>query len=239
MNTRHKKKKCNLLKALNFTLIELLVVIAIIAILASMLLPALNKARETAKKITCLNNLKQAGTCFSLYSNDYEQLCPPNIRCYGAINGVTDYDTSWMLLINGYLPKHKKSSLFGTVAGGNLASYPRSPFACPNERDLRSSSWDKMHLASYGYNAILASDSSNPGWRSRFISGLKNPSAVCLLTEGKKTVDISYLAWPDAVDTRHGTMANVLYADLHGDSKHAGSIPTTHTSSVFFWKDVL
>jgi prepilin-type N-terminal cleavage/methylation domain-containing protein len=88
-------------KRLNFTLIELLVVIAIIAILASMLLPALNKARKQAYKASCMSNIKQIGTAIALYSGDYDGYIPPAVN--EPVAGGCETSSPWDWVIRPYL----------------------------------------------------------------------------------------------------------------------------------------
>ena len=140
----------------SFTLIELLVVIAIIAILAGMLLPALNQARNRARSTACLSNLKQLGTATGMYLSDNRDWLMPQLSYLQASNG-NYYKEAWPALLLDYIDKKIRPYPSDSYLTGRLPS----TFFCPSF-PIHNNCLGLSPHPGFGMNQSLRNTSGNP-----------------------------------------------------------------------------
>lgn len=207
-----------------FTLIELLIVIAIIAILAALLLPALSRARKTAKSIACASNLKQIGLIFTNYVDDNNGFM---INYLAGSRPWTRYDY-------GELFKD-----------GHVNDANEGLFVCPADDNPYNTAGMPC---SYGINIGIAREMTAPsGISVRCVRRHKRPSETFLLIDtalsdvgdslpirldsaGDKKENIY------AAAARHGNSVNALYLDMHVDNMTNPRLNLPQSASDIFWK---
>ena len=213
-----------------FTLIELLIVIAIIAILAAMLLPALNKARETAYKISCANHLGSIGKAMLMYANDYQDYLPPyrSASSWGMPGNREWYaGTPETGLLADYLQLNQKGQDIGTYGhnAGNAANpVSRGRISCPGLRALPAG---KLRIYGYGYNNNIYNG-------ERKLARFQMPSRTVLVSETSDTTILSNYD-PYLTAFRHGKSANAVFTAGNVLQVIAGQVPGYWPEDLY-WK---
>ena len=216
-----------------FTLIELLVVIAIIAILASILLPALNKARDKAKSVKCMNTAKQLGMYFALYTQNYDGWIP---KCTQA---GSDGKPNWTLcLINAFNSITRNDFICPSV--------PVSAYGTGNYW-FRAGDWkNNTYQVDWAYNINYAGYNEQKGIKE---SQVYQPSSKIFLIESSVSATGQYGYFRICFTngdlprngygvpaSRHGHNNNSLCGDGHVESFHLRSDILSWNQPPFQWK---
>ena len=204
------------MKHKNFTLIELLVVIAIIAILAAILLPSLQSARERGRMASCTSNMKQIGMFLRNYSDDFNDWLPPYVDTgsYVPLQNGGKTPVYWITLLK-YLYQNN----------ANLDSVQDPLFVC-------SSSGEKLVLnTNYAYNFHFGRFEPQAvdlvKYNRRKINEIKSTSNSMALAEADFTYNTTafwYGTEVSGIDFRHNKQTNILFWDGHVSSSAKAGI---------------